>query len=198
MVRAVLASRSRSNHDISIFIFPPLDPRTVCSLFPAIRAGWFEFAPPKKRAEREMSTQAARSILLTHQSTQQGFRLLELPRELAGILSSDDAPLYVFLVLPGSPLYWISSGPHVRHHSRIKTCLSSAPGQTVLISSPMQTRAEIPVHTPWSNDLGAGIREPLHPDANLPSAPGSVLKFDPCPSTEPRSARTRCVRRKTG
>lgn len=42
-----------------------------------------------------MSTQAARSIRLTHTSAQQGFRLLELPRELLGILSSDDAPLYV-------------------------------------------------------------------------------------------------------
>lgn len=40
-----------------------------------------------------MSTQTAESIPLTHISPQQGLKLLELPRELAGILSSDNAPV---------------------------------------------------------------------------------------------------------
>ncbi|EAW14449.1 putative sister chromatid cohesion protein Dcc1 [Aspergillus clavatus NRRL 1] len=39
-----------------------------------------------------MSTQAARSILFTHTSPQQGFRLLELPPELAELLTSKHAP----------------------------------------------------------------------------------------------------------
>ncbi|KAL5048162.1 hypothetical protein BDW71DRAFT_25962 [Aspergillus fruticulosus] len=39
-----------------------------------------------------MSTQSTPSILLTHRSLQQGFRLLELPPELAELLSSDDPP----------------------------------------------------------------------------------------------------------
>ncbi|KAL5003276.1 hypothetical protein BDV10DRAFT_201133 [Aspergillus recurvatus] len=39
-----------------------------------------------------MSTQSTPSILLTHQSPQRGFRLLELPPELAELLSSDDPP----------------------------------------------------------------------------------------------------------
>ncbi|KAA8648253.1 putative sister chromatid cohesion protein Dcc1 [Aspergillus tanneri] len=39
-----------------------------------------------------MSTQAARSILFTHTSPQQGFRLLELPSELVKQLSSKDPP----------------------------------------------------------------------------------------------------------
>ncbi|KAL6239689.1 hypothetical protein BDW75DRAFT_101749 [Aspergillus navahoensis] len=39
-----------------------------------------------------MSTQSTPSILLTHRSPQQGFRLLELPPELAELLSSDDPP----------------------------------------------------------------------------------------------------------
>ncbi|BDD55184.1 hypothetical protein MPDQ_007678 [Monascus purpureus] len=50
-----------------------------------------------------MSTQAARSIRLTHTSAQQGFRLLELPRELLGILSSDDAPLLELKSTPTAP-----------------------------------------------------------------------------------------------
>ncbi|KAL4817363.1 hypothetical protein BDW67DRAFT_34711 [Aspergillus spinulosporus] len=39
-----------------------------------------------------MSTQSTPSILFTHQTPQQGFRLLELPPELAELLSSDDPP----------------------------------------------------------------------------------------------------------
>ncbi|KAF9883428.1 hypothetical protein FE257_003469 [Aspergillus nanangensis] len=40
-----------------------------------------------------MSTQAARSILFTHTSPQQGYKLLELPPELADVLSSSDPPI---------------------------------------------------------------------------------------------------------
>ncbi|KAL4742772.1 hypothetical protein BDV11DRAFT_166930 [Aspergillus similis] len=39
-----------------------------------------------------MSTQSTPSILFTNQTPQQGFRLLELPPELAELLSSDDPP----------------------------------------------------------------------------------------------------------
>ncbi|KAL4919562.1 hypothetical protein BDW62DRAFT_41504 [Aspergillus aurantiobrunneus] len=39
-----------------------------------------------------MSTQSTPSILFTHRSPQQGFRLLELPPELADLLSSDNPP----------------------------------------------------------------------------------------------------------
>jgi sister chromatid cohesion protein DCC1 len=39
-----------------------------------------------------MSTQAARSILFTHTSPQQGFKLLELPPELVEALSSKEPP----------------------------------------------------------------------------------------------------------
>ncbi|OGM41537.1 sister chromatid cohesion protein Dcc1 [Aspergillus bombycis] len=39
-----------------------------------------------------MSTQAASSILFTHTSPQQGFKLLELPTELAELLTSKEAP----------------------------------------------------------------------------------------------------------
>ncbi|KAL4760626.1 putative sister chromatid cohesion protein Dcc1 [Aspergillus foveolatus] len=39
-----------------------------------------------------MSTQSTPSILFTHQTPQQGFRLLELPPELAELLSSDNPP----------------------------------------------------------------------------------------------------------
>ncbi|KNG88628.1 sister chromatid cohesion protein Dcc1 [Aspergillus nomiae NRRL 13137] len=39
-----------------------------------------------------MSTQAASSILFTHTSPQQGFKLLELPPELADLLTSKEAP----------------------------------------------------------------------------------------------------------
>ena len=47
-----------------------------------------------------MSTQNAQSIVpLTHISPQQGFKLLELPPEVAGILSSDDAPVYIAIIM---------------------------------------------------------------------------------------------------
>ncbi|KAL4867156.1 hypothetical protein BDV12DRAFT_123867 [Aspergillus spectabilis] len=39
-----------------------------------------------------MSTQSTPSILFTHRTAQQGFRLLELPPELADLLSSDNPP----------------------------------------------------------------------------------------------------------
>lgn len=39
-----------------------------------------------------MSTQAAQSILFTHTSPQQGFKLLELPPELVEALSSKEPP----------------------------------------------------------------------------------------------------------
>ena len=41
-----------------------------------------------------MSTQAARSIRLTHSSQQRAFRLLELTPEIVELLSSDNAPVY--------------------------------------------------------------------------------------------------------
>ncbi|KAL4787891.1 hypothetical protein BJX76DRAFT_353689 [Aspergillus varians] len=40
-----------------------------------------------------MSTQSTPSILFTHHSRQQGFRLLELPPELADLLASDNPPI---------------------------------------------------------------------------------------------------------
>ncbi|GES60237.1 sister chromatid cohesion protein Dcc1 [Aspergillus terreus] len=43
-----------------------------------------------------MSTQAARSILFTHTSPQQGFKLLELPPELVEALSSKEPPTIEF------------------------------------------------------------------------------------------------------
>ncbi|OJJ97096.1 hypothetical protein ASPACDRAFT_33124 [Aspergillus aculeatus ATCC 16872] len=39
-----------------------------------------------------MSTQSAQSILFTHTAPQQGFRLLELPPEVADLLASENAP----------------------------------------------------------------------------------------------------------
>jgi sister chromatid cohesion protein DCC1 len=41
-----------------------------------------------------MSTQAARSILFTHTTPQQGFKLLELPPDLADQLTSKEPPTY--------------------------------------------------------------------------------------------------------
>ncbi|PWY72218.1 sister chromatid cohesion protein Dcc1 [Aspergillus sclerotioniger CBS 115572] len=41
-----------------------------------------------------MSTQSAQSILFTHTAPQQAFRLLELPADLAELLSSDNPPTY--------------------------------------------------------------------------------------------------------
>lgn len=51
-----------------------------------------------------MSTQTAPSIRLTHTSPQQGLRLLELPRELLDVLSSDNAPPYVYIHSRSLPL----------------------------------------------------------------------------------------------
>ncbi|KAL4878900.1 sister chromatid cohesion protein Dcc1 [Aspergillus karnatakaensis] len=51
-----------------------------------------------------MSTQSTPSILFTHRSHQQGFRLLELPPELAELLSSENPPtLQLKSPSPGAP-----------------------------------------------------------------------------------------------
>ncbi|KAE8348658.1 hypothetical protein BDV28DRAFT_164191 [Aspergillus coremiiformis] len=50
-----------------------------------------------------MSTQAASSILFTHTSPQQGFKLLELPSDLADLLTSKEAPTLELKSPPANP-----------------------------------------------------------------------------------------------
>lgn len=69
------------------------------------------FRPPidsSPQPQVNMSTQAAKSTLLTHRSPQEGLKLLELPPELADVLSSDEAPRYCPL-----PLHRLPSSRHV-------------------------------------------------------------------------------------
>ncbi|PLB51108.1 sister chromatid cohesion protein Dcc1 [Aspergillus steynii IBT 23096] len=67
-----------------------------------------------------MSTQAARSILFTHTSPQQGFRLLELPPDLAEQLSSKNPPT-LELKSPSSSLSPVTTDPEAREYVNLCT-----------------------------------------------------------------------------
>jgi hypothetical protein len=56
-----------------------------------------------------MSTQSTPSILFTHSSAQRGFRLLELPPDLAELLASNDPPTYVSNLLTDSDRAHVSN-----------------------------------------------------------------------------------------
>ncbi|GFF70367.1 hypothetical protein IFM61392_09627 [Aspergillus lentulus] len=94
-----------------------------------------------------MSTQAARSILFTHTSPQQGFRLLELPSELAELLSSNEAPT-LELKSP-STSHLPNSSTDSENHDYVNLC---TPNRTYRIR---QVQSSNPIHILQPSDGGA-------------------------------------------
>ncbi|GFF42456.1 hypothetical protein IFM61606_05751 [Aspergillus udagawae] len=94
-----------------------------------------------------MSTQAARSILFTHTSPQQGFRLLELPSELAELLSSKEVPT-LELKSP-STSHLPSSSTNSENHDYVNLC---TPNRTYRIR---QVQSSNPIHILQPSDGGA-------------------------------------------
>ncbi|KAB8233812.1 putative sister chromatid cohesion protein Dcc1 [Aspergillus alliaceus] len=69
-----------------------------------------------------MSTQAASSILFTHTTPQQGFKLLELPSELADLLTSKEAPTLELKSLNPSPS---QSTTDPENHDYVNLCTAT-------------------------------------------------------------------------
>ncbi|KAL4923970.1 putative sister chromatid cohesion protein Dcc1 [Aspergillus undulatus] len=99
-----------------------------------------------------MSTQSTPSILFTHRSSQQGFRLLELPPDLAEVLDSENPPILELKSPSPSP------------NTNTTTSNSSGPGTDyVNLCTPTNTYSIRQVHS--SNSLhilrpsnGVGVR----------------------------------------
>ncbi|KAF7134119.1 hypothetical protein CNMCM5793_005748 [Aspergillus hiratsukae] len=94
-----------------------------------------------------MSTQAAQSILFTHTTPQQGFRLLELPPELAELLSSKEAPT-LELKSP-STSHLPNSSADAENHEYVNLC---TPDRTYRIR---QVQSSNPIHILQPSDGGA-------------------------------------------
>ncbi|EBA27505.1 hypothetical protein KXV22_000776 [Aspergillus fumigatus] len=94
-----------------------------------------------------MSTQAARSILFTHTSPQQGFRLLELSSELAELLSSKEAPT-LELKSPATS-HLPNSGTDAEHHDYVNLCTPNRTYRIRLVQS------SNPIHILQPSDGGA-------------------------------------------
>lgn len=114
----------------------------------------------------KMSTQSARSILFTQRSPQQGFKLLELPPELAELLSSTEAPTYV-------SVEWT-------HLSMLLCC------HHLTSCSQARTKIPLPFNLAKRRARRPGICQPLHTHANVPDTPSPILELDPHPATERR------------
>ncbi|EAW19157.1 putative sister chromatid cohesion protein Dcc1 [Aspergillus fischeri NRRL 181] len=94
-----------------------------------------------------MSTQAARSILFTHTSPQQGFRLLELSSELAELLSSKEAPTLELKSPSASHLP--NSSTDSEHHDYVNLCTPNRTYRIRLVQS------SNPIHILQPSDGGA-------------------------------------------
>ncbi|GMF67927.1 unnamed protein product [Aspergillus oryzae] len=93
-----------------------------------------------------MSTQSASSILFTHSSRQQGFKLLELPAELADLLTSKEAPtLELKSSLPQQPTT-ITTDPENREYVNLCT-----PTKTYLVR---QVQSSNSIHIIRPSDSG--------------------------------------------
>lgn len=115
----------------------------------------------------KMSTQATPSILFTHSTPQQGFRLLELPPELVDLVSSDDAPTYV---LP--PLSYQTS------QSDKQLTKKTQPGAKIP-----------PEHIEHKRERIPRLRQPLHTHPNVSDPTSPVLEFPTCAPSKQRRER---------
>ncbi|KAE8344493.1 hypothetical protein BDV24DRAFT_160637 [Aspergillus arachidicola] len=93
-----------------------------------------------------MSTQSASSILFTHTSRQQGFKLLELPAELADLLTSKEAPTLELKSLPPQQPTTSTTDPENREYVNLCT-----PTKTYLVR---QVQSSNSIHIIRPSDSG--------------------------------------------
>ncbi|KAE8422110.1 sister chromatid cohesion protein Dcc1 [Aspergillus pseudocaelatus] len=92
-----------------------------------------------------MSTQSASSILFTHTSPQQGFKLLELPPELADLLTSKEAPT---LELKSPNPQQTTTTTDLENHEYVNLC---TPTKTYLVR---QVQSSNSIHIIRPSDSG--------------------------------------------
>ncbi|PIG79803.1 sister chromatid cohesion protein Dcc1, partial [Aspergillus arachidicola] len=93
-----------------------------------------------------MSTQSASSILFTHSSRQQGFKLLELPAELADLLTSKEAPTLELKSLTPQQTTTTTTDPENREYVNLCT-----PTKTYLVR---QVQSSNSIHIIRPSDSG--------------------------------------------